>query len=415
VSVRVVVTGLGAITPLGNDVPSNWQALVEGRSGVAPITAFDASDLQTRFAGEIKGFDPNEYFGRKEARRMDRCTQLAVVAAKEALEDAGLLNGGLVPERAGVVIGSGIGGIGTLLVEHEAFVKQGPTARKVSPLMAPLMLPDSPASQVSISFNLRGPNEAVIAACATSNYCLGEAAAMIKRGAADVVLAGGAEAGIYRIVMVAFNCMGAISTRNDEPERASRPFDATRDGFVMSEGATVLVLENLEHARARGAKIYAEFAGYGASADAFHIVAPLEDGRGAVQAMRAALDDAGIRAEDVDYINAHGTSTPLNDASETRAIKTALGEHAYRVPISSTKSMTGHLLGAAGAIEALACIKTITEGIIHPTINYTTPDPECDLDYVPNQARKADVRTALSNSFGFGGHNACIVLRKFAE
>jgi 3-oxoacyl-[acyl-carrier-protein] synthase II len=413
VSVRVVVTGLGAITPLGNDVPLTWQAMVEGRSGIAPITAFDASDLQTQFAGEIKGFDPNEYFGRKEARRMDRCTQFAVVAAKEALEDAGLLNGGLVPERTGVVIGSGIGGIGTLLAEHEAFVKQGPGARKVSPLMAPLMLPDSPASQVSISFDLRGPNSAVIAACATGNYCLGEAAATIKRGAADVMLAGGAEAGIYRIVIVAFNCMGAISTRNDEPERASRPFDATRDGFVMSEGAAVLVLENLEHARARGAKIYAEFAGYGASADAFHIVAPLEDGRGAVQAMRVALDDAGISAGDVDYINAHGTSTPLNDASETRAIKTALGEHAYNVPINSTKSMAGHLLGAAGAIEALACIKAITEGIIHPTINYTTPDPECDLDYVPNQARKADVRIALSNSFGFGGHNACIVLRKY--
>jgi 3-oxoacyl-[acyl-carrier-protein] synthase II len=415
VSTRIVVTGLGAITPLGNDVPSTWQAMVEGRSGIAPITAFDASNLQTQFAGEIKEFDPREYFDRKEARRMDRYTQLAMVAAKEAMEDAGLLNGGLDPERAGVILGSGIGGIGTLLAEHESFVKKGPEARKVSPLMAPMMLPDSAAGQISIEFDLRGPNAAVIAACATGNYCLGEAAATIRRGAADVMVAGGAEAPIYRIVVVAFNSMGAISTRNDEPERASRPFDATRDGFVMSEGATVLVLESLEHARARGAKIYAEFAGYGASADAFHITAPAEGGRGAIQAMRAAMDDAGISAEDVDYINAHGTSTPLNDATETKAIKAVLGEHAYDVPISSTKSMAGHLQGAAGAIEALACVKTLTEEIIHPTINYTTPDPECDLDYVPNQARKAGVRTVLSNSFGFGGHNACVIFRKFEE
>lgn len=412
-SVRVVVTGLGAITPLGNDVPSTWQAMIEGRSGIAPITAFDASDLQTHFAGEVKGFDPQNYFGRKEARRMDRYTQLAVVAAKEAMGDAGLLDGGLKPERGGAIVGSGIGGIGTLLEEHEAFVKKGPEARKVSPLMAPMMLVDSAAGQVSISFNLRGPNAAVVAACATGNYCLGEAAAMIKRGAADVILVGGSEAPIYRLVVVAFNSMGAISTRNEEPQKASRPFDATRDGFVLSEGAAMMTLENLEHARARGARIYAELVGYGASADAHHITAPPEDGRGAIQAMQAALQDAGISAGEVDYINAHGTSTPLNDATETKAIKSVLGEHAYRVAISSTKSMAGHLQGAAGSIEALACVKTIADGVIHPTINYATPDPECDLDYVPNQARKADVRVALSNSFGFGGHNACILFRKF--
>jgi 3-oxoacyl-[acyl-carrier-protein] synthase II len=419
VSIRVVVTGLGAITPLGNNVPTVWRAMVEGRSGIGPITLFDASGLQTQFAGEVKDYDPKEYFGAREARRLDRFMQFALIATKEALEDAGLANtlrcvsgtgGGSDPERIGVIIGTAFGGLGTLLAEHENFLQRGPG--RVSPFMVPMMLPDSAAGQVAINFGFRGPNMAVTAACATGNFAIGEAAAMIRRGVADVMVAGGSEAAIVNLAMAAFNNMGVLSTRNEEPERACRPFDASRDGFVASEGAAVLILESLEHAQARGARIYAEMAGYGASADAYHITAPLEDGRGAAQAMRAALKDAGVSATGVDYINAHGTGTVLNDASETLAIKTVLGEYAHRIPISSIKSMAGHLLGAAGALEALACIKAIEESIMPPTINYATPDPACDLDYVPNEARKAEIRTALSNSFGFGGHNACIILRR---
>ncbi|TEU11772.1 MAG: beta-ketoacyl-[acyl-carrier-protein] synthase II [Anaerolineales bacterium] len=409
--VRVVVTGLGAITPLGNDVPTSWKALVEGHSGAGPITHFDASALATRIAAEVKDFDPKEYLGHKEARRLDRFMQFAVVAVEQAIADAGLVINESNSEQTGVVIGSGIGGIGTLVSQVKVLEERGP--RRVSPFLIPMILPDSAAGQVAITFGIKGPNMAVTSACATGLNVIGEAAEMIRRGFVRTAICGGSEAAILPLTVAAFNVMGVLSTRNDEPERAPRPFDAQRDGFVMGEGAAILILERMEDAQARGARIYGEVIGYGSSADAYHMAAPAVDGTGAAQAMRMALSDAELRPHDVDHINAHGTGTSLNDVSETAAIKSVFGDHAYKVAVSSTKSMTGHLLGAAGAIETIACLKALETGLIPPTINYEHPDPECDLDYVPNEARPANLRTAMSNSFGLGGHNACLIFRKF--
>ncbi len=409
--VRVVVTGLGAITPLGHDVASTWAGLCQGRSGIGPITLFDASELQTQIAAEVKDFDPIAHFGRREARRYDRFIQFALVAARQAIADSGLTLEDGTSERTGVIIGSGVGGIGSLLEEAEVYAKRGP--RRISPFLVPKMLADSAAGQVAIEFGIRGPNMAVVTACATGTNAIGEATEMIRRGWVDAVVTGGSEAGIIGVAMAAFNNMGAISTDNDDPAGASRPFDATRNGFVMGEGAGVLVLERLEHALARDAHIYGTVVGYGSTADAFHMAAPAEDGRGAMQAMHMALQDAGLSPDEVDYINAHGTSTPLNDKIETMAIKNLFGEYAYRLPVSSTKSMIGHQLGAAGAVEAIVCLKVLNEGLLPPTINYRHPDPDCDLDYVPNVARPLPVRTAMSNSFGFGGHNATIIVQKF--
>ena len=405
---RVVVTGMGAITPVGNNVADMWGALVEGRSGVAPITSFDASELRTRFAAEVKGFDPEQHFDRKMVRRLSRFAQFALVATREAVIDAGIDFDGTDRYRVGVVIGTGIGGIQTLLDQAKVMEARGP--RRLSAFFIPMILPDIAAGEISIAYGVKGPNMSVSSACATGTNAIGEAAEMIRRGSADVMICGGTEAGIAPVAVAGFNVMRAISTRNDEPEKASRPFDVTRDGFVMGEGSGVLILESLEHATAREARIQAEILGYGTTADAFHIAAPAEDGAGAAAAMRVALSDAEIAPEEIGYLNAHGTSTPLNDFTETMAIKMALGDHAHRIAISSTKSMTGHLLGAAGAIEAIACIKALEDQIIPPTINYEHPDPRCDLDYVPNEARRAELGVVMSNSFGFGGHNASLVL-----
>ncbi|MBO9361626.1 MAG: beta-ketoacyl-ACP synthase II [Thermoflexus sp.] len=410
---RVVVTGMGAITPIGNDVETFWQNVVAGCSGVGPITLFDASAMKTRIAAEVKGFDPEAWFGRKEARRMDRYAQFALAATQQALQDARLDPAQVDRERVGVILGTGIGGIGAMVQGVETLITRGPD--RISPLTVPMMLADTAPGLIAIAYGFRGLNMAVVTACASGANAIGEAMRLIRQGDADVVIAGGAEAAILPVAVAAFNAMGAISTRNEEPERASRPFDRTRDGFVMGEGAGILILERLEHAQARGARVYAEVVGYGTSADAYHITAPPENGEGAALAMRRALADAGLSPRDIDYINAHGTSTPLNDRSETQAIKAVFGEAAYNVPISSTKSMIGHLLGAAGAVEAIVCIRAITDGVIPPTINYEHPDPECDLDYVPNGARRKPVRAAMSNSFGFGGHNACLIFQRYED
>lgn len=402
---------MGAVTPLGNDVVSTWKAMIEGRSGIGPITAFDASNLEVRIAAEVKGFKPGDHLDFKEARRMDRFTQLALVAALEAQRDAALEIRGNGAESVGVAVGSGIGGLHTLVEQVRTMEQKGP--RRVSPFLVPMMIVDMAAGQVSIALGAKGPNFAVISACATSAHSVGEAAEIIARGDAEAMIAGGSEAPIVPIGLVAFIQAQALSTRNDEPERASRPFDAQRDGFVAAEGSAIMVLESLEHALARGARIYAEIVGYGATADAFHITAPPERGEGAARAMRMALRKAGLDPCEVDYINAHGTSTPLNDVAETRAIKDVFGDYAYRVSVSSTKSMTGHLLGAAGALEAMVCVRAIGEGVIPPTINLEHPDPECDLDYTPNTARRRAVNVALSNSLGFGGHNSCLIFRRF--
>ncbi len=409
--IRVVITGLGAVTPLGNDVASTWESMIKGQSGVGFITQFDASDLKTRFAAEVKGFDAVALFGAREARRMDRFTHFALAAAKEALDDSGLIITETNSARIGAVMGSGIGGIGTLMIEAAKTFEQG--EQRASPHLVPMMLPDTAPAKIAIEFGLRGPNMSIATACASSTNAIGEAAEMIRRGAADAMVTGGAEAGIVKLAIAGFSNMGALSERNDDPQHASRPFDLNRDGFVAGEGATVLILESEEHALSRGAHIYAEFLGYGSSADAYHITAPLENGQGAILAMQMALKDAEILPQAVDYLNAHGTGTQLNDKAETLAVKHIFGEAAYHLPISSTKSMTGHLLGAAGALEALACVKAIQTGIIPPTINYETPDPDCDLDYTPNSARRHNITIAMSNSFGFGGHNATIVIRKY--
>ena len=405
---RVFITGLGCLSPLGLDVESTWQAAIAGRSGVGPITVFDASAFKTRFAAEVKGFDPEAHLGRREARRMDRFTQFGVVAAGQALHSAGLTIDESNRDRVGVVLGTGIGGVGTLLAEADKFATRGP--HWVSPHMVPMMLPDSAPGQIAITYGARGPNMTVVTACASSTNAIGEATEMIRRGAADVMLAGGAEAGIVPVAVAGFIVMDAVSSRNDDPEGASRPFDLNRDGFVIGEGSAFIVLESEEHARRRGAKLLAEVLGYAATNDAYHVSAPAANGAGAAACMANALRDAGLAPSAIEYINAHGTSTRLNDSSETTAIKTVFGEAAYSTPISSTKSMTGHLLGAAGALEAMFCVRALQEGLLPPTINYETPDPACDLDYIPNSARKVPIHVALSNSFGFGGHNACLIL-----
>ena len=403
---RVVITGLGTINPLGHDAAATWDAVHAGRSGAGPITLFDAAGYETRIAAEVKGLDPVALFGRKEARRMARMTQLALAAAGQALADTAL-GDGFDRARAGVVVGSGMGALDPIAEAAETLAARGPG--RVSPFFVPMMLADTPAAIISIAHGLTGPNLAVYSACASGNSALGEAAAMIRRGAADLMLAGGTEACVLPLALAGFGVMGAISRRNDAPERASRPFDAGRDGFVVAEGAAVLVLEAREHALARGAHIYGELLGYGSSADAFHITTPHETGAGAAAAMAAALADAGLSPGDVDYVNAHGTSTPHNDRTETAAIKRVFGERAYALPVSSTKSMTGHLLGAAGALEAILCLLALRDGLIPPTINYEQPDPDCDLDYVPNVARPAALRVVMSNAFGLGGHNATLI------
>jgi 3-oxoacyl-[acyl-carrier-protein] synthase II len=408
---RVVVTGMGAITPVGLDATSTWDSLVHGRSGIAPVSTFETDDLDVKIAGQVKGFDPTEYLDKKEARRYDRFLQLGLVASAEAVKDAGLVISPDEAERVGVLLASGIGGISTIVNAATVLATRGPD--RVSPFVVPMMLPDMLSGMVAIQTGAKGPNFGVVSACATSGHAIGEAAEIIKRCEADVIIAGAAEAPVTRIGLAAFDAMHALSTRNDEPEKASRPFDRDRDGFVLSEAAGVLVLEELEHARARGAHIYVEVVGYGSTADAFHITTPSEGGEGAARAMRLALQRARLKPSDIGYINAHGTSTPYNDRTESQAIKTVFGNQPP--PVSSTKSMTGHLIGASGAVEAIVCIKTILEGCLPPTINYDTPDPECDLDYVPNVARPARVDAALSNSLGFGGHNTALIVKRFED
>ena len=410
---RVVITGLGCVSPLGNDFPSTWAALIEGKSGAAPITHFDASGHKTRFACEVKGFDPAAHLGSKEARRMDRFCQFAVVAAKEAAQQAGLKVTDENRDRIGVIVGTGIGGIGTLLEQVEVMRERG--IDRVSPFLVPMMIADNAAGTIAIRLGVRGPNAAFVTACATGTNAVGEAAEMIRRGSADVMLAGGAEASIVSVAMAGLNSMTALSTLNDNPAGASRPFDKNRDGFVMGEGGAMLVLESLEHAQARGAHILCELSGYGTTDDAYHISAPSENGSGAALCMQLALQNANLQPEQIEYINAHGTSTQLNDKSESAAIRTAFGKHAYRLAVSSTKSMTGHLLGASGAVEAAVCTKIFQQDILPPTINYSTPDPNCDLDYVPGVARKAHPEHIMSNSFGFGGHNATAIFSRFYE
>jgi 3-oxoacyl-[acyl-carrier-protein] synthase II len=410
---RVVVTGIGAFTPLGLDMATTWQGLIAGKSGIDYITLCDPAPLEVKFAGEVKGFEPTNYIGRKEARRMDRFAQLAVAAAMQAVQQSGIQVSAANQGDIAVVVGSGIGGLTTLFEQTKVLIESGPS--RVSPFLAPMMISDMAAAQVSITLGLKGLNLCTTSACSSSSDAIGVACELIRRGDAEAVLAGGSEAIINPLGVTAFSALKAISTRNDAPKEASRPFDAQRDGFVISEGACILILESLEHARKRGANILAEIIAYGATADAFHITQPDDKGEGAVRAMQLALKKAGLAPTDIDYINAHGTSTPLNDKTETLAIKTVFGEQAHRVPVSSTKSMLGHLIGAAGAIETAICIMTIQHGIIPPTINLTHPDPECDLDYVPNVARQAKVTTALSNSFGFGGHNSVLIIRRYTE
>jgi 3-oxoacyl-[acyl-carrier-protein] synthase II len=405
---RVVITGLGAVTPLGVGVEALWQGLVAGRSGIGPIRAFDASRYTTRFGGECLDFDPILFIERKDAKRMDRYCQFAVAASRMAIEDANL---DLAPraDRVGVLIGTGIGGTWTWETQHDVLRDKGPD--RVSPFFIPMLISDMAAGYTSILFGARGPNLAIVSACASGAHAIGEAWHAIRRGDAEAMIAGGAEAAVTPLGLAGFCSMRALSTRNDDPQRASRPFDADRDGFVMSEGAGMVVMEELEIARGRGARIYCEVVGYGATADAYHLTAPAPDGDGGARAMSAAIQCAAISPADVDYINAHGTSTPLNDKIETQAIKACFGEAAQRVAISSTKSMTGHLLGAAGGAETVICALAIARGVIPPTINYERPDPKCDLDYVPNAARPAQVRVAMSNSFGFGGHNVSLIFR----
>jgi 3-oxoacyl-[acyl-carrier-protein] synthase II len=407
---KVVVTGMGVMSSLGSDLNTFWANLQAGKSGVGPISFFDASEYPTRIAAEIKDFNPEDYMDKKDARRMDRFVQFAVAASQKALEDAGLeIGSNCEPERVGVKIGSGIGGLNTWEEQHRILLEKGP--KRVSPFFIPMMIANMASGQVSILTGAKGPNSTTVTACATGSHTIGDSFRIIQNGDADVMICGGAEATITPTGLAGFCSMRAMSTRNDEPERASRPFDRERDGFVMGEGSGILILESLEHAQKRGARIYAEVIGYGMSGDAHHITDPDPDG--AARCMMMAIRDAGIRPEDVDYINAHGTSTPTGDISETNAIKKTFGEHAYRLAVSSTKSMTGHLLGAAGGIEAVICGLTLYHGVIAPTINLEYKDEQCDLDYVPNEARPADVRVAMSNSFGFGGHNATIVLRKY--
>ncbi len=407
---RVVITGLGAVTPLGNSVATTWENLIVGKSGIDKITRVDPSQFPAVVAAELKDFDPGNFMDKKEARKMDRFTQYAVASAVMAVEDANLEISKENAERIGVWIGSGIGGMETYEQQFSVFQDKG--YRRVSPFFVPMLIPDMAAGQVSITLGAKGINSCTVTACASGANSIGDAFKVIERGDADVMITGGCEAPITNMAMAGFSAAKALST-NPDPATASRPFDLNRDGFVMGEGGAILVLESLEHAEKRGAKIYAEIVGYGATGDAYHITAPAPEGEGGVRAMQMALNDAGLTPEDIDYMNAHGTSTHYNDKYETCAIKQVFGEYAKKIAVSSTKSMTGHLLGAAGAVEAIFSIKAIKEGIIPPTINYETPDPECDLDYVPNNARKQEVRAVLSNSLGFGGHNATLVFKKF--
>jgi len=408
---RVVITGMGAITPLGLNVEDFWQALVEGKPGVDWITVVDTAGYPVKVAGEVRGFDTEQYLDRKEARRMARFSQFAVAAAQQAVENAGLKVGEVEPERMGVALGNGYGGLPNTEEAVRTIVEKG--GMRVDPFFMPKTLPNMAASHLCMRFQAKGPSSTVTTACAAATQAMGEALETIRRGSADVMLTGGTEAGICELGMAGFCVVRVLSFRNDDPTKASRPFDAKRDGFVSAEGAAIFVVESLAHAQQRGAPILAEIAGFAATADAYHMVAPCVDGEGAARCIRFALDDAGVAPEEVDYINAHGTSTQLNDASETAAIKAALGEHAYQVPVSSTKSMIGHALAASGALEAVACVKTLETGVIHPTINYEYPDADCDLDYVPEGPRRAGVRVVLKNSFGFGGQNACLVFRRY--
>jgi 3-oxoacyl-[acyl-carrier-protein] synthase II len=411
---RVVVTGLGAISPVGNDVAATWRSLLEGKSGAGPITKFDATTFPVRFAAEVKGFDPLQYMDRKEAKRADVYTQYAVAAAVQAMHDAGFAEGnGYDPERTGVILGSGIGGLKSFEEQHDVYRERGPG--KISPFFIPMFIADIAAGIVSMRFNAKGPNYGTVSACATSAHSIGDAYRAIQYGDADIMITGGAEATVTPMAIGGFANMKALSERNDSPATASRPFDRDRDGFVMGEGGAVLILEELEHARQRGARVYAEIVGYGATGDAYHLTAPAPDGEGAQRAMKRAMEDAGLTPADIQYVNAHGTSTPANDFNETRAIKAVFGEHAKELSVSSTKSATGHMLGAAGALECLVSSLVVRDGVIPPTINYTNPDPDCDLDYTPNRPVEREVTAALSNSFGFGGHNVTLAVRRYAD
>ena len=410
---RVVITGMGAITPLGNSVSEFWQACVEGKSGIDYLTQFDATGYPSRIAGEVKGFDPQDHMDRREARRMSRFSQFAVAAARQALQAAELDLEREDTSRVGVILGNGIGGLPNIQDAVHTIREKG--GMRIDPFFMAKMLPNMAAAQLSMTLGAKGYSNTVTTACAAATQAMGDSLDLIRSGRADVVLTGGAEAALCELGLSGFAVMRALSTQNDPPQKASRPFDGERDGFVAAEGAGVFVFEELERARRRNAPIIAEIAGYGACNDAFHVVAPCADGEGAIRAMTWAMEDAGVTPEEVDYINAHGTSTKLNDSAETFAIKKTFGEQAYRIPISATKSMIGHPFGAAGALESVACLESMRHGIIHPTINYEHPDPECDLDYVPNQARRADVRVALKNSFGFGGQNACLLFKQLGE
>jgi len=408
---RVVVTGLGLVTPLGIGVEETWSALVAGKSGIGPITKFDASGMATRIAGEVKNFRAEEFIPAKEVRRMDDFVVYALAASRMAVDAARLKINGSFAERVGVVIGCGLGGLRTIEKFHRVLMEEGP--RKVSPFFIPMLIANMAPGQISIAFGAKGPNISIETACAAGSHAVGDAFKLIQSGVADAMITGGVEATVTPLAVSGFNAMRAISTRNDEPEKASRPFDRDRDGFVLAEGSGILILEALDHALQRGTPILAEILGYGLTADAYHIAAPAPFGEGMARCIKMALDDAGLTPGDVDYINAHGTSTDLNDKCETQAIKTVFGEHSYKLAVSSTKSMTGHLLGGAGGVEAAFTVLTLHRGVIPPTINYENPDPDCDLDYVPNASRRADVRVALSNSFGFGGTNATLVFRRY--
>jgi len=407
---RIVITGVGTVTALGTEKQAFWSALCEGKSGVSTITSFDSSVFDVHIAGEIKGFEPEKWIERKQARRLDRFAQFAVAAAVEAIRDSGLDVSKIDPTRAGVIVGSGIGGLTEIETQHSVLLTKGPN--KISPFMIPKLMVNAAAGQISITFGLKGPNSAVATACASGTNAIGDAFKVIQRGEADIMVSGGSEAAITPMGVGGFAQMKALSRRNDAPEKASRPFDRDRDGFVMGEGAGILILEEYEHAKRRGAQIYAELLGYGMSGDGCHITAPDPEGRGAAQSMKDALRDAGLNPEDITYINAHGTSTPLNDVVETRGIKSVFNTYARKVAVSSTKSMLGHLLGASGGVEMVACALMVKNDLIHPTINYETPDPECDLDYVPNTSRQMTVNRVMSNSFGFGGHNATLIIGK---
>ncbi len=408
---RVVITGMGAVTPVGNNVEEVWNSLIQGRSGISKITKFDVTDYPVTIAGEVKNFNPEEYIDKKSVRKMDLFTQYGVAASVQAVRDSGLNFDNENRERVGVIVGSGIGGMITFEEQHSTLLNKGP--RRISPFFIPMLISDIAPGHISIMYQLKGPNYAVVSACATSAHAIGDAFRIIQRGEADVMIAGGAEAPVTPMGIGGFSSMKALSTQNDEPEKASRPFDAKRDGFVVAEGGGIVILESLEHAQKRGAKIYCEIGGIGFTADAYHLTAPDPEGDGAYRAMKNAIIDAGLTPGHIDYINAHGTSTEYNDKIETLAIKRLFNQKAFDISISSTKSMTGHLLGAAGSVELIATVLTIVHSTIPPTINYEFPDKDCDLDYTPNVARRKEVNVALNNSFGFGGHNACILLKRF--